>query len=222
MAWSLTDIQTQISSEIDGNASISSTSSEWGARLAPINRSLFDWGDSYDWSQLKKIHNGAISTATGNASYALPADFKRTIGYVKVAYDSQEDFPINPPEWNYRYTDTDRYVNILGNDYDNKVLFIHGVTLSSGTSIQFTYFASPISLSSTGQLTECPDPTFLVQRTLYYIYKSREDARFPEAKVEADKILARMIENENTKGLGYVDRSVPVTPLVSFRIGRDG
>ena len=224
MAWTLTDVQTNISFELDGNASISSTSTDWGLRLSPINRALFDWSESYDWKQLTKIHNGVVSTSTANASYALPSDFRRMIGFPKISYDGTTtfDFPINNPEQNYHLNlNSDRFVNVLGNDNDGNTMVINSPTLASGASVQFVYHAFPVSLASTGQRTECPDPTYIVQRALYYLYKSREDARFPEAKQESDKILARMIENENTLGVGYVDRRVSISPMNGFRLGRD-
>lgn len=222
MSWTLTDIMTNIASETDGSATISSSSTDWANRLVPINRALFDWAETYDWRALLKVHNGNISTSTANASYSLPADFRKIQGFPNVAFDtSVSNLPIVDPGRNYQYSDNDRYVNILGNYNTGQTMVIHGGTLASGTSVQFTYWASPQSLSSVGQIVECPDPTYIVQRTLYYIYKSREDGRFPEAKAEADRIMSRMIENENTLGFGNVDRQVQSSALSGFRFGRD-
>lgn len=221
----LQQIQDLIASEIDGNASISSGSSDWGNRLAPINRSLTDWAQTYDWDALKKIHNGVVSTATGNASYALPANFEKLDGYPKITYDGSDtyDFPAIDPSDRYQFNESDKYVMVLGNPSDGYTMYINASTLSSGASVQFTYYTSPVSLVSAGSLCECPDPTYLVQRSLYYIYKSREDGRFPEAKVEADKILARMVESENSKGISHADRYVHnfLDSTYKHRIGRD-
>jgi hypothetical protein len=220
----LQQIQDQIAFEIDGNASISTSNSDWGYRLYPINRALSDWAETYDWEVLKKVHNGLISTSTANASYALPSDFRKLDGFPRVgnAIGLTELTAVDPSKTT-QYVDTDGYVNILGSNNGGYVMFIHAGTLSSGASVQFTYYASPVSLTSTGSLTECPDPTYLVQRSLYYIYKAREDGRFPEAKAEAEKILARMVENENVLGVGYKDRNVGnwLKDKHHFRIGRD-
>lgn len=220
---SLTDIQTQIAFEIDGNATISSSSSDWGSRIFPINRAITDWGETYDWRQLLKVHNGNVSVA-GLATYSLPSNFKRMMGFPKIIYDgvTDQDFPIVQPYRNYEFnSNADRFVNIIGDPNSGQFMVINSPTLASGASVSFTYYASPVSLASTGQITDCPDASFIVQRALYYIYKSREDGRFPEAKVEADRILARMIENENTLGVGYQDRNVQIPGLNRFRIGRD-
>lgn len=222
MAWTLQDIQQNIASETDGNATISSSSTDWANRLVPINRALFDWAETYDWRDLLKVHNGIISTSTGNASYSLPADFRKMEGFPIIAVDSSKNnFVVVDPGRNYQYNSRDKYVNILGNKATGQVMFINPSTLSSGTSVQFTYWANPMSLSSVGQIVECSDPTYVVQKALYYIYKSREDGRFPEAKTEADRIMSRLIENENTLGFGSVDRRVNSSAQSSFRIGRD-
>lgn len=198
---------------------------DWNIRLNALNRALFDWGEAYDWSVLKKVYNGVISTSTGNASIAMPAGFRKLDGFVRIAYNgiNVADFTPVDVTRNAEYITNDQVVNILGNDKDARTVYVPYVTLTSGASVQFTYWASPVSLSTTTSLTECPDPTFLVQRALYYLYKGREDGRFPESKEEADRILIRMIENENTLGQAHSDNRIHNwnETRYSYRIGRD-
>lgn len=226
MSLSLLDLQTLIASEIDqSDTAATEGDTDWNIRLNFLNRALFDWAESYDWTVLKKVHNGIVSTSTGNASYALPVGFRKLDGFPRITWDGRntdEFTPIDPTR-NTEYLDTDNFVNILGNDRDGRTMYIHSKGLSSGASVQFTYWASPVSLASATNLTECPDPTFLVQRALYYVYKGREDGRFPEAKVESEKILARMIENENTLGQAHSDNRVHNwnETRYGFKIGRD-
>jgi hypothetical protein len=226
MSWSLQEIQNNIAQEVDQSATAPIVGgTDWNIRLGIINRSLRDWGESYDWDALHKIHNGLVSTSSGNASYVLPAGFKKMDGYVRIVSDgvAAYDFPHENPSNNDLFTDSDKFVNILGNEADGHVMYIHSNTLASGASVQFTYYTSPASLASPTQISEIPDPTYLVQRSLYYLYKGREDSRFPEAKVEADRILARMIENENVKGVGSSERRVSkfTHSYRGWRIGRD-
>jgi hypothetical protein len=214
MAWTVLDVQNQIASEMDQSATAPSEGgADWNIRLNVINRSLFDWANSGEWSCLKKIYNCLISTSTANASVALPSDFSKLDGYPLIVADglTTYKFPSVDPSRNFIYNEEDKFVNV------------HSSALVSGASVQFTYYASPNSLASANNLVVVPDPTYLVQRSLYYLYKGREDGRFPEAKVESDRILARMIENENSRGIADVDRSVPnwLTDEHSFRIGRD-
>lgn len=220
--YSLQDIQNLIASEIDQSATAPTLNGvDWNIRTNFINRSLIDWSLSYDWECMKKVHNGLVSTSSGNASYVLPVDFKKIDGYPQIVSDgtSTYGFPMVDPTNNPRYVSTDRFVNIL----ENKVMFIHTDVLASGASVQFTYYASHPTLSGASDLVAMPDPTFLVQRSLYYLLKSREDGRFPEAKTESDRILARMIENENTLGQSAVDRRVSVgsEDFKTWRVGRD-
>jgi hypothetical protein len=226
MSWSVTDIQTNIAIELDQSATPPTVGgTDWTIRLNAINRSLRDWAETYDWEALHKIHNGIISTSTGNASYALPTDFKKMDGYVSIVADGSTtyEFPHENATKNILYNESDKYVNILGNESSGHVMYIHSNTLASGASVSFTYYASAATLSSESQVAEIPDATYLVQRSLYYLYKGREDGRFPEAKVEADRIMARMIENENVKGWGSTERRVSKYqhPFKNWRIGRD-
>lgn len=222
MSLSVDELQKAIANELDQSDDAPTTGgTDWTIRLNVLNRSLRDWAETYDWDDLHKIHNGRISTSTANASYALPSDFKKLDGFPKVA---GYDLPDVNPSYNHRYTDSDRYVNVLGNENSGRVMYIQAGTLTSGASVQFTYWAYPATLATTSQVAEIPDATYLVQRSLYYLYKGREDGRFPEAKVEADRILARMIENQNTRGLSSTDRRVGTyqDPYKSWRVGESG
>jgi hypothetical protein len=223
MSWSLQDVQNAIAVEVDQSATApTSGGTDWNIRLNLINRVLIDWSNSYDWRSLKDIHYGNV-TASSFVTYSLPVRFKKMDGYPKIA-DGQNtyEFPVVDVSQNRRYVSTDKYVNIL--EGTTPEMIIHSDVLTSGASVEFTYFKSVATVSSASDLVECPDPTYVVQRTLYYIYKGREDGRFPEAKVEADRILARMLENENTLGMSSVDRNVSVgsEPYKNWRVGREG
>lgn len=225
MSHTVLDIQKWIAGEIDQSDSAPTEGdTDWNIRLNALNRSLIDWRDSNDWDSLKVVHNGLVSVS-GGASYVLPANFNKIDGFPRIVWDgiTTNEFPVVDPSRNGHFLDSDKFVNLFTNDRDTKVMYIHSGTLSSGASVQFTYYKSPQSLASAADIIEVPDPTYIVQRSLYYIYKGREDGRFPEAKVEADRILARMLENENSRGLAYQDRRVPneLDNKFSFRIGRD-
>lgn len=222
--WTLQDAQEQIASEMDQSTTAPTAGgTDWNIRKNALNRALFDWENSNDWDCLKVVYNSKV-TAAGFATLGLPADFRKLDGYPGIVWDGStfNEFQVIDPSTNRNYLDSDRYVNIFDNSRDGKKMYIHANTLASGASVQFTYYKSPQSLASATDILEVPDPTYVVQRALYYIYKGREDGRFPEAKVEADKILARMIENEASKGLAYKDRGIPnELERKGFRVGRD-
>ncbi len=224
MSWTLLDGQIQIASEMDQSPTAPTQGgTDWNIRLNAMNRALIDWENSNDWDSLKVVFNGKVTTA-GFATLGLPANFKKLDGFPGIVWDGStfNQFQVVDPSTNGQYLDSDKYVNVFDNAKDGKALYIHASTLASGASVQFTYYKSPQSLASATDVIEVPDPTYVVQRALYLIYKGREDGRFPEAKVEADKILARMIENEASRGLAYKDRSIPnQLEQRSFRLGRD-
>jgi hypothetical protein len=223
--WTLQLLQDAIANEVDQSAtSATAGGTDWNIRTNLLNRAQQDWSETYDWSSLLKVHNGLITTA-GFATYGLPVDFKKIDGFPLITWDgaSTDKFGVIDHSKNTQYGDSDKYVSQLGNDASGKFLYIHANTLSSGASVQFTYFSSPVSLASAGSVTSCPDGSYLVQRALYYLYKGREDGRFPEAKAEADRIMARMIENENTHGQSHQDNRIQrwEEKNFSFRFGRD-
>lgn len=222
MKWTLQDCQEQIASEMDQSPNAPTAgSTDWNIRKNALNRALIDWENSNDWDSLKVVYNSRV-TAAGFATLGLPANFKKLDGLPGIVWDGTQydKFQAIDPSTNNQYNDSDLYVNIFDNERDGKTMYIHANTLASGASVQFTYYKSPQSLATASDIVEVPDPTYIVQRALYLIYKGREDGRFPEAKVEADKILMRMIENESSRGLAYADRSIPVGNR-GFRIGRD-
>jgi len=222
--YTLQDAQEQIASEMDQSATAPTAGgTDWNIRKNALNRALIDYENSSDWDNLKVVYNSKV-TAAGFATLGLPTNFKKLDGFPGIVWDGStfNEFPVVDPSTNRLYLDSDKYVNVFTNEGDGKYMYIHASTLSSGASVQFTYYKSPQSLASATNVIECPDPTFIVQRALYYIYKGREDGRFPEAKVEADRILARMIENEASRGLAYKDRSIQnQLEQKGFRIGRD-
>jgi len=224
MSWTLQDAQINIASEMDQSSSAPTEGgTDWMIRKNALNRALIDWENSSDWDSLKVFYNSKVTVA-GFATLGLPGNFKKLDGIPGITWDgsSHAKFQVIDPSTNHLYNDSDKFVNIFDNARDGKAMYIHSPTLASGASVQFTYYKSPQSLASAVDVIEVPDPTYVLQRALYYIYKGREDGRFPEAKVEADKILARMMENEASRGLAYRDRSIPnQLEQRGFKIGRD-
>ena len=225
MSYTLNDGQIAIASEMDQSPNAPSEGgTDWNIRKIALNRALIDYKNSREWESLKVPFNSKVTVA-GFATVGLPDNFDKMDTKVGIVWDgfTFSEFPVINPSDNKNYTDSDLFVNIFTNSRDGKYMYIHSPTLSSGASIQGMIYRSPQSLASATDIIECDDPTYIVQRGLYYIYKGREDGRFPEAKVEADKILARMMENEASLGKGYKDRSISnQLEQRGFRVGRDG
>jgi len=225
MADALNDIIVKVSAIVSQTLDVVNTSDEYSLWKLYINMAQREWAETYDWQSLYREYNTLTTTAGTDANgttIALPSDFRKLAGFPKIMADGEttnEYGQIDPQKKEMMASD-EHYCYILNNGSSN-YLFANG-TIVSGASIFISYWKSPASLVSPADVVDCPNPDYLVQRTIAYIWESREDSRFPEAKAEADKILARLLENENTQGYAY-DQTIltPEKKSFSFRIGRN-
>lgn len=197
---------------------------DYAQRLVFLNMAQQEWAETYDWSVLFKRYGVLVSTSTGNASIALPADFRKLAAEVAIVHDNATDgfFENRPPEGT-RYHHDERRVEILGNPQEGYTLRVYGVDLASGASVSVPYYSVPTSLSTSSQVSPVPNPDYLVKRAIAYWWESREDPRFPQMKQDAERILSNMIEYENVFGEGSsADRVRTVEETrYNFRMGRD-
>lgn len=194
------EIQSRIAAIIDQDENTSNIgATDYSLRLKYINKAQQEWAEIQDWQTLFKEYNMNVSTSTGNASVVLPNDFRKLAGYPKITFDgiNTDSFPDVLPQED-GYAADERRIWILGNPNSGYILRVFGSTLASGASVKVPYFSSPGSLASPADLPAVPNSDFLVQRAISLIWESREDPRFPQAKVEADRILRNMMERENT------------------------
>ena len=228
MRISVDDIQSQVAAVTDQDETTSNISStDYSLRLKYINMALREWAETWNWQTLFAEYNTLTSTSTGNASIALPREFRKLAGYPKITYDGSDtkEFPEVLPQEDGQYEDTDRRIWILGNPNSGYVMRVFGETLVSGASIKVPYFTSVGSLVSPANIAEIPNPDYLVQKTIAHIWEAREDARFPQAKAEAERILRNMIETEETFNVASVHgrvRTFEETRFNDFRWGKDG
>jgi hypothetical protein len=219
MAHTLDDIQSRIAAVVDFDENTSNISTaDYSLRKTYINQAQREWAELYDWQSLYRENNSVISTSTGNASLALPADFRKLAVEPIVA---GERYPEVRPQDKGMFASTDKYVNVLGDDSTGKVMFINGA-LGSGASVMVPYYASLSSLVSPADVAMCPNPDFLVQRSLAWLWESEGDARYREAKVDADKVLKQLLEHEQTPGEGQDNRvyTAERKDFNSFRWGK--
>lgn len=222
MADTLNDVITKISALVSQETSVTNTSDEYALWRSYVNMAQHEWAEAYEWPSLYREYC-AQTTAAGahanGATISLPADFRKFAGYVKVTADgtTTDEYPEIDPYKKDQHLDTDVYMYRIG-DY----MVVNPGTLVSGASYTIPYFKAVASLASPADAIECSNSEYLVQRCIAYIWESREDGRFPQAKVEAEKILMRMIEFESARGAGY-DASIqtPEQRNFNFRLGRD-
>ena len=196
-------VQSRVASILDQDqdtANISTT--DYALRLAYINMALHEWAESYDWQTLYTEYNTLTSTSTGNASIALPTDFRKLASFPMITFDgvTTAQFPDTRPQEAGQYSSTDKRVQITGNPQDGYNMAVIGTALSSGISIKVPYYMSIQSLVSPANIAEIPNPEYLTKRTIAYWWEARGDDRFPQAKQESERILGTMIDYENTFG----------------------
>lgn len=231
MAVTVDDIQSRVAGMLDLDPDTSNIStSDYAIRLNYINRRERMWSEHGQWHALTKEYNVLASTSTGNASIALPSDFRNLVGFPKITYDgvNTEAFAQISLQEREQFDDAvSRYVIITGNPNTGYNMFVNPATtsrnLTSGASIKIVYHATPTSMASPADVVTCPNPEYLVQGVISDFWESRGDPRFQNARLEANLILQNMIEFENTPSeASYNDRVRTVEQTRhNFRLGRD-
>ena len=225
MPTTIDTIQQRIANYADENTTIASiNTTDYADRLVYLNEAMQEWQEATDWRVLYREFNVNVSTATGNATIVLPSNFRKLASFPKISYTASSTafFPETSPLSAGQYGDTDKRTEILGNNTEGFFLRIYGVTLSSGASVKVPYYSTVSSLASPANIPEIPNPEFLVKRTLAYVLEAREDSRFVEMKAEADRILANMIDRENTFSVASDESSVKTVEQTKFGGFRTG
>ena len=200
--------------------------SEYTLWLEFINRGLEEWASAHDWEELRVIYKPTVNTMSG-ATLPLPLNFGKLLGGPVLYTDNitnGEEFPNIRYEQRGLYNSTDKYVYILGDSSGGYNLIFHPATLSSGASISIPYYATPTSLASPADVPNVPDPQYLVDRTIAFIFESRSDGRFQQQEVKAREKLLQMIDNSDNSKYNDYNNPSPVLDTLQkrgFRVGRD-
>lgn len=217
------EIQSRVAAFTDQDEDTSAISTDdYSLRLKYINMAQHEWAEAYDWSVLYTQYNMNISTSTGNASIALPNDFRKLAAYPNIIYDGTNVGPFKEvgPLDDYRYLPTDRRVWVLGSPNSGYVLRVFGASLSSGASVNIPYYRSPVSLASPANIADCPNADFLIKRSVALLWEARQDDRFPQYKADAERTLANLIEFESVPSPAFDDRIRTLSELDGdFRMG---
>lgn len=222
----VTDLQSRVSSIVDQDVDTPTAGGDdWNLRLKYLNRAQNKWEETYHWKNLYKEVNTNTSQSTANTSIVMPSDFKKLAGYPRIVAsgtDVAKEYPEIDAHTRNQYGETDKYCYLLGNQASNYYLVVHPGSLASGASIFYPYWAHGATLASPADVSMCPDPEYLVSEAIAQLWESREDPRYPEMKLEADRRLGQMVENENVRGAGYDNKaSMPEDTKFNFRMGRD-
>lgn len=219
MAKTLESILQDIGAYVDQDTTLP-TGTEETVRVNFVNQALREWADAYDWSQLRQI--GTLSVTLSGTSAALPTNFKKLLSPIydmsqAVSVD-REYQQVDASERFSRQT-SDKVVWLLGDDAVGYSVNSFGFV--SGLSAVYYYQSVPSSLATLADTTVIPNPNFLVKRTIAYILEARSDARFPQAKQDADLEMRRMIEFQDTPSGAQSNRIPDWARSTGFTIGED-
>lgn len=222
MAYDVNELQKRINAIFQEDPTAPTAGGDtWNLYLAYLNMAQQEWQEAYPWTTLYKEVNTMTSQSTGNATLSLPSDFRKVDGFLKISDGGTGSYKQVDPDKRDQMTPADKYYYILGYPGSYNMVINPG-THGSGSSIFYSYWSVAQSLASGADVSVCPDPAFLVQRTLGYLWEARDDARFPGAKAEAEKLLTRMLEYEQNKGVSF-DNTIRTVEQNRYghRIGRD-
>lgn len=218
---------TRIASTVNQEAtSPTSTSSEFSLWLAYLNRAQDEWADADDWEVTRKYFYPTV-TGVSVASVALPLDFKTLAGPARLFFSSKteaEEVPKINDEQKSFFIESDKYLYIVGDYSSGRSLVFNPPTLASGASLEITYFSMPTSLASPAEVPVVPDPSFLIDRTIAYIFEARSDPRFQLMESKARDRLLNMVQMASEEKYANYSNPNPVSNFTrrsGFRFGRD-
>lgn len=222
----VTALQKRIASTVDGTPNAPTAgATDWNLRLEYLNRAQTDWAQTYNWSELYQEYLTHTSTSTGSASISLPDNFREIASYPHIG--GYSDYVRIRPEERSAYDLGDRYFYVVGDPSDGYTAVVNpgtaGGWLASGATIMFPLYVSPSTLASPADKSMCPNPEFLVKRAISYLWEEGEDPRSPQAKVESERELLKMLESQNTHSEADENSKVRTDLQMkhNFRPGRD-
>lgn len=187
MAETLQTILEQVAVNVNGTADLPS-GDELEAWEERVNEAYQEWANTYDPQVLIKTYHSTLGQS--HVSMALPSDFKKFAGFVKIAGDAWEEF--DPVEGTIA---SGNYVIWGGNVRDGFYLNT-SKPMTSLVSVTVLYHSRPTALSTLTSIPIIPDPEFLVARTTEKVMLQRGQPEYVEFQVKAELLLQRLVAEE--------------------------
>ena len=192
----LSEILAQIGAYTDQSTDIP-TGDELSVRVSVVGQALQEWGNAYQWKQLRIPYS---TTVVAGVSIGLPANFKKMMSIAvdtSLPVSNNREYKEIRAEDRFNKVETDKYFYITGDPSTGRVMNIFP-SLASGTPIKFDYQSFPSSMATLNDICVCPHPEFITKRAIGFMLEIRSDTRFPQVKADADVLLSRMIEEEDS------------------------
>lgn len=151
---------------------------EWDLYKDLLNNGVNRWEtEGVDWDEL--YVTGTTTVSTGDTQITAPTGFVRLGSKVKVySGDQYVEYKIIHPGDVRRQGSGSRYAFVTGNPKDGFKINLNPAVESEhdGWSVSYIYYKQATKLSATSDISECPDPYFLVDMAVSELKKIDEDA----------------------------------------------
>lgn len=172
-----------------------------------LNDAIQAWGDkahedNVRWRELftnlSSAATGTKTTTNGTSAYAMPDDFVEISSFVAVGDEYFTFVSTDQVMANQRVDTSEKIFWITYNSTTNVyTLNLSPTPTATGSTIEYSYYKTPGSLSLTTDVIQMAKPYFCVYHTISVLY---EEERPDLAQVYADKAVslmnAMLIDNE--------------------------
>lgn len=218
----LEDILQSVGAFLDEDATTPS-GDDLTTRVKYVDMALSEWGNTYQWRQLRI--SATATFAFSGTSFALPTNFKKLMSPVVDVTEAidNEYIEIRPDQRFSRASASnlgDRYSYVIGDDAIGRALVI-SPAIASGASLNYDFQSFPSSMATLSDISVCPHPEFITKRTIALLLEVRSDPRFPQLKIDADTLLSRMVEEEQSASLGENNTTREWAKEADYSVGFD-
>lgn len=180
-----------------------STDDEYAVGLRLANEAVNRWAfyDGMYWrtlfNTLQNADDGTKTITTSTTDYDAPSDMQEVGGFIMVNDSNgnivQKYDIIDPQEVQFR-GDMQTYAYFTGDPGNGFVLHLNPAPPSSlnGLAIDYVYYKQPTLFASGGDVSECPDPYFIVNRMLAQQFRASRNPYYGSAKDDAENALKQM------------------------------
>jgi hypothetical protein len=196
-ARTLANLQTRIHYILEADTAVpESTEDDYTLRTGLINAAIDAWqhSDGVRWPELYTEQSSQIGDGS-DTTFTLPANFRELTGYVQVrvgdAYDNYQVIPVHQAHALRNGSISEKYCYVSGSPGSYVLNF--SVAPDDDATIYIPYYKYATELASASDVSECPDPDFLVYYALAELYKADTNlSGFNAARQEAESRLSQM------------------------------
>ena len=189
-----------------------STDDEYTVGLRLANEAINRWKvyDNTFWKELfttsqDNSTGGVVTISTGVKTYAAPTAFSQAGGDVRILDGNGnvvDRYRIQEPHQKQFKDDQSKFAYFTGNPVTGYTLNLNPAPPSSinGYSILYDYYKKPTEFTTGTDVTEMPDPYFIVHRMLAQQFRAARNPYYSSAKQDAEDSLRQMqlINNSGT------------------------